>query len=321
MSYSMSKPLMYTLWIASPIAFAAFFAWGHVINNYWMPIGLFIAYFIIIFGASFYMGYRAYSRNRAESEQYRKRQALSRLSGDDIRKAMERDLELPKEYSSLGRKMFLSLLVLIVLLIAVIFLYSLIFDRILGVVSAYMSGLNMSPKTLSFMEYFVTYLVVFGIWFLVFYLTARLTGIPYLTQGASAMQNIPYIPSKGVVFYRDAMILDDLYVIKAPIDAEKVIVDERRRFIEISLKSNTSGLPYRRLRIYARDPRGVWEKYVSKYLTATQIPVEEVRRQETEVEKPREYRCPYCGALLSEDWEYCPKCGRKIPWDELKGRY
>jgi len=322
MSYTtMSKPMMYLLWVVTPVAFAAIFAWGQVIRNYWISIGLFIAYFIIIFGASIFMGYKSYSKNRSESEQYRRRQALSRLTGEDIRKAMERDYELPREYSALSKKMFLNLGIMLALLIAVLVVYSALFNRISAAISILLGNYpSMAQSTLEFLRYFITYLIMFGIWFAVFYMVAKYTGLPYLSQSTSMMQNIPYIPTKGVTFYKDAMILDDLYVLKAPLDAESVTVDERRRFVEITLKKPTSTIPYRRLRIYARDPRGIWEKYVSKYLE-TQVKVEEVKRTEAEVEKPREYRCPYCGALLNEDWEYCPKCGRKIPWDELRRAY
>ncbi|WP_291764643.1 DUF2208 family protein [Caldivirga sp. UBA161] len=321
MSYTMaSKTMMYVLWVVTPVAFAAFFAWGQVIKNYWMPIGLFIAYFILIFGISAYAGYKSYSRNRREGDQYRRRQALSRLTGDDIRKAMERDYELPKEYSALSKKMFLNLGIMIVLLVAVLLVYSTLFNKIAEVISALLGNTTMAQSTAVFLRYFITYLIMFGIWFAVFYVVAKYTGLPYLSQNTSMMQNMPYIPTKSVAFYKDAVIFDDLYVLKAPLDADSVMVDEKRRFVEIVLKKPMSNLPYRRLRIYARDPRGIWEKYVSKYLEA-QVKVEEVKRPEPEPEKPREYRCPYCGALLSEDWEYCPKCGRKIPWDELRKAY
>lgn len=321
MSYTtMSKPLMYLLWVVTPVAFAAIFAWGQVIRNYWISIGLFIAYFIIIFGFSMYVGYRSYVRNRNESEQYRRRQALSRLTSEDIRKAMERDYELSKEYSALSKKMFLNLGLMIVLLVAVLLVYSILFNKILSLVTLIFTNVTLPQSTVEFMRYFITYLVMFGVWFAVFYVVAKYTGLPFLSQGASTMQNIPYIPTKSVAFYKDAVIFDDLYVLKAPLEADNVMVDERRRFIEITLRKPTSSIPYRRLRIYVRDPKGIWEKYVSKYLEP-QVKVEEIKRPEAEVERPREYRCPYCGALLSEDWEYCPKCGRKIPWDELRRAY
>ena len=322
MSYaSTSKAFTYTFWIATPIAFAAVLAWGQAIRNWWVSVGLFVAYLVIILGISFYMGYRTYSTNRFEMEQYRRRQALSRLDRDDIVKAMEKDYELGREYSALSKRVLINLGILLALMVVVLVVYAVFYGRLASVVEYTLASVGFSSEFYRlFMTYFLTYLIMFAAWFMVFYLAARYSGLPYLTQSAaSALQNMPFIPTKGVVFYKDAMILDEMYVVKAPLDVDSVKIDERRRFVEITLKKPISTIPYRRLRIYARDPRGIWEKYISKYLTQG-IKVEEVRRMEVEEElRAREYRCPYCGALLSEDWEYCPKCGRKIPWDKLKG--
>ncbi|GGP19963.1 hypothetical protein GCM10007981_05780 [Thermocladium modestius] len=339
-----SGPVKYLFWVAAPIAFAAAAAWGEVAHNSWLSIGVFVGYLVIVFGAMIAMSYRTYRSNAAEIEKYKKQSALGKLDPDEIRKAMERDSELQKEYSQMSKGMFKNMFILLALLLVIIFIYPTLLSTVVNkfisaIITDYAAGLATFYR--SFLSYFFGYLVLFGVWFLVFYVLSRALKLPFAGQSANPMGNLPMIPSKGVIFYRDAFILDGSYIMRTPMAVKKVLINERRRFVEIELeqgpkdkKRNPMTMPYQRIRLYTKSPRELWNKVLSKYFQQASVEtierpqeavVEEQARDGAELQDKSQgkngenrYVCPYCGSPIMEGWEYCPKCGRKIPWDKLR---
>ncbi|MFP3305809.1 MAG: DUF2208 family protein [Thermocladium sp.] len=335
-----SGPVKYLFWVVAPIAFAAAAAWGQVAHNSWLSIGVFVGYLVIVFGIMIAMSYKSYKSNSVEIEKYKRQSALGKLDPDEIRKAMERDAELQKEYSQMSKGMFKNMFILLALLLVIIFIYPTLLSTVVNrfitaLIARYAVGMTVFYQ--DFLSYFIGYLVLFGVWFLVFYALSRVLKLPFAGQAANPMGNLPMIPSKGVVFYRDAFILDGSYIMKTPLAVKRILINEKRRFVEIELESKPQNqkrrgmqLPYQRIRLYTKSPKELWSKILSKYFQ--QVSVETIEKpQEAGVEEPNQqaggdggaeskekhYVCPYCGSPIEEDWEYCPKCGRKIPWNKL----
>ncbi len=91
------------------------------------------------------------------------------------------------------------------------------------------------------------------------YVVFKLLNMPFMSTSVQ-ITNYPYTVTKELVIFRDAMLIDGMYLLKSPIPVKQVIINEKRRFIEFELTKPLAGLPYTRVRIYSKAPRDLWER-------------------------------------------------------------
>jgi len=178
--------------------------------------------------------------------------ALERLDSTDIAKLLERDTEYMKELTTIQKKQFRGLLLLLGLLFGFLILYT-------AFLGHYIHAAVSSIQNV-FLRHFAESLLYLAIFFAAYILLIR-----FFRISPRAITDIPYTPMRSLVIYKDAIILDDIYLLKAPILAKKVTIDDRRKFIEIELEDKYGEkVQLRKVRLYVKSPRELWEQVLSK---------------------------------------------------------
>ncbi len=91
------------------------------------------------------------------------------------------------------------------------------------------------------------------------YVIFRIMRMPFMTTNVQ-ITDYPYTVTKELIIFRDAMLIDGMYLLKSPIQVRQIVINEKRRFIEFQLSKPLSGLPYTKIRIYHKSPRDLWDR-------------------------------------------------------------
>ncbi|WP_069807363.1 DUF2208 family protein [Vulcanisaeta thermophila] len=269
-----NKVLRYVWPIAFTIVFALVGAWGEITGNTYITMVVIIAYLVVFFGIVIAIGIRSTRARLREIENYMKSTrggAVEKLTRDDFMKAMEKDPEYASETNRFVKSQLKNLIVLMVVLIGLIILYTYVLSGPFVTLSKYLAthfniGAALKPWFTSTVEqanlfyaYFIDYLIYFAVFFVLMYVIFRLTRTPFMTTNVQ-ISNFPYTVTKELIIYKDAMLLDGMYLLKSPISIKSLMINEKRRFIEFELSKPLPGLPYTRIRIYYKSPRELWEE-------------------------------------------------------------
>ncbi len=211
-------------------------------------IGGFFAYFI---GKSIW----TFKKRMNEVKEYLrsiKTGAIEKLDASDLTKLLERDSEFLSELTSIQKKQLKSIMLIFLSIIIVFALYTLFLH---AYVERALIGVK-QPFLRSFIESLIYLAILFGVYI------AFIRAFKISPQLAS---NIPYTPMKSLVIYKDAIILDDLYLLRAPVPARNVVINDYRKYIEIELDDEYSKkIQLKRIRLYVRNPRELWNEVLSK---------------------------------------------------------
>lgn len=238
-------------------------AWSEVTGNSWLTPVLVITYITLFFGVMIGIGVKNFRKRMREVRQYLssiKSGAVEKLTKDDIVKVLEKDAEYVRETSTYTKKQLKNMGIMLIIFIVIAVSYSTFLSHHLDVLSKSL-GTNLGLSV--FWLKFVKYLIYFAILLAFLIIIPRIFGFHLFPKTESL--GIPYIPLKEIVFYKDAIILDNMYLLKAPLKVKQVIVNEKRRFIELEF-SEVQALPSTKLRIYVKSPRDFWENLLSRYV-------------------------------------------------------
>ncbi|MFB6469977.1 MAG: DUF2208 family protein [Vulcanisaeta sp. AZ3] len=268
------KLIRYVWPIAFVLVFAAVGAWGNVAHEPSITFMLTIAYLAIFFGIVMGMGIKSTRGRLKEIENYTKMGrsgAVEKLTHDDFVKAMEKDPEYAQEMNKFVKSQMKNLIIMMVVLIGLLVLYTYVLSGPFISFSKYISnfiniGAYLKPwftptieEANLFYAYFIDYLIYFGVFFVLMYVVFRLMRMPFMTMNVQ-ISDFPYTVTKELIVFKDAMLIDGMYLLKSPIMAKQVVINEKRRFVEFELSKPLLGLPYTKVRIYNKSPRELWER-------------------------------------------------------------
>ncbi len=269
-----SKVLRYIWPIAFTIVFAVVGAWGNIAHEASITYIIVIAYLAIFFGIVIVMGIRSTRTRFREIEEYMKVSktgAVEKLTRDDFMKAMEKDPEYMQETNKFVKSQMKNMVVLMVVLIGLLMLYTYVLSGPFISLAKYISntvniGYYLKPwftQTIEeanlFYAYFIDYLIYFGVFFVLMYVIFRVMRMPFMTTNVQ-ISNFPYTINKELIVFKDAMLIDGMYLLKSPIPVKQVVINEKRRFVEFELVKPLPGFPYSKIRIYHKSPRELWDK-------------------------------------------------------------
>ncbi|ADY00793.1 hypothetical protein VMUT_0582 [Vulcanisaeta moutnovskia 768-28] len=269
-----SKVLRYLWPILFTIVFALVGAWGNVSHETSITYIIVIAYLAIFFGIVITIGIRSTRVRFREIEEYMKSTksgAIEKLTRDDFMKAMEKDTEYAQEMNKFVKAQMKNLVILMVVLIGLLMLYTYVLSGPFITLAKYISnavniGYYLKPWFTQTIEeanlyyaYFIDYLIYFGVFFVLMYVIFRMMRMPFMTTNVQ-VTDYPYTVTKELIIFKDAMLIDGMYLLKSPIPVKQIIINEKRRFIEFQLSKPLSGLPYTKIRIYHKSPRELWDK-------------------------------------------------------------
>lgn len=269
------KVLRYLWPIIFTIVFAVVGAWGgNIAHETSITYVIVIAYLAIFFGIVIVMGIRSTRTRFREIEEYMKVSktgAVEKLTRDDFMKAMEKDPEYMQETNKFVKSQMKNMVVLMVVLIGLLMLYTYVLSGPFISLAKYISntvniGYYLKPwftQTIEeanlFYAYFIDYLIYFGVFFVLMYVIFRVMRMPFMTTSVQ-ISNFPYTINKELIIFKDAMLIDGMYLLKSPIPVKQVIINEKRRFVEFELVKPLPGFPYSKIRIYHKSPRELWDK-------------------------------------------------------------
>ncbi|MFP3216508.1 MAG: DUF2208 family protein [Vulcanisaeta sp.] len=268
------KVLRYVWPVVFVLAFAALGAWGNIAHETFIVWVLVIIYLAAFFGIVIALGIKNTRARLREIENYMKTNrggAVEKLTRDDFIKAMEKDPEYVEETSRFVKSQLKNLVILMVVLIGLLVLYTYVLSGPFIVLARYIANslniggylkpwfTNTIEEANQFYAYFIDYLIYFGVFFVLMYVVFKLLNMPFMSTSVQ-ITNYPYTVTKELVIFRDAMLIDGMYLLKSPIPVKQVIINEKRRFIEFELTKPLAGLPYTRVRIYSKAPRDLWER-------------------------------------------------------------
>jgi uncharacterized membrane protein len=268
------KVLRYVWPVVFVLAFAALGAWGNIAHETFIVWVLVIIYLAAFFGIVIALGIKNTRARLREIENYMKTNrggAVEKLTRDDFIKAMEKDPEYVEETSRFVKSQLKNLVILMVVLIGLLVLYTYVLSGPLIVLARYIANslniggylkpwfTNTIEEANQFYAYFIDYLIYFGVFFVLMYVVFKLLNMPFMSTNVQ-ITNYPYTVTKELIIFRDAMLIDGMYLLKSPIPVKQVIINEKRRFIEFELTKPLAGLPYTRVRIYSKAPRDLWER-------------------------------------------------------------
>ena len=269
-----NKVLRYVWPIAFVLAFAIVGAWGNVAHETFVTWIIVIAYLVIFFGIVIAIGIRSTRVRFREIEEYMKSTrtgAIEKFTHDDFIKAMEKDPEYVQETNRFVKSQMKNLIILMVVLIGLLLLYTYVLSGPFIALAKYISnsiniGYYLKPwftPTLQeanlFYAYFIDYLIYFGVFFILMYVIFRIMRMPFMTTNVQ-ITDYPYTVTKELIIFRDAMLIDGMYLLKSPILVKQVVINEKRRFVEFQLSRPLTGLPYTKIRIYHKSPRDLWDR-------------------------------------------------------------
>ncbi len=222
---------------------------------------LVIVYIVAIMGAMFAKVGLAFRKRMKEVHEYLKNVktgALERLSSADLSKLIEKDTEYVRELVSIQKRQLRNVLITLGTFFAIFIIYSIFFSKY---VATLFSGIKNT-----FWRTFLQTLTYFSIFVVAWFVMVRALKI----HPMGAMVEIPYTPMRSLVIYRDAIILDEIYLLRAPIKAKKVVINERRKYIEIELEDDyAKQYQLRKIRLYVRSPKDLWNDVLSKMIQVT----------------------------------------------------
>lgn len=268
------KVLRYVWPVVFVLVFAALGAWGNIAHETFIVWVLVIVYLAVFFGIVIALGIKNTRARLREIENYMKTNrggAVEKLTRDDFIKAMEKDPEYAEETSRFVKSQLKNLVILMVVLIGLLVLYTYVLSGPFIVLARYIANslniggylkpwfTNTIEEANQFYAYFIDYLIYFGVFFVLMYVVFKLLNMPFMSTNVQ-ITNYPYTVTKELVIFRDAMLIDGMYLLKSPIPVKQVIINEKRRFIEFELTKPLAGLPYTRVRIYSKAPRDLWER-------------------------------------------------------------
>ncbi|MCG2869340.1 MAG: DUF2208 domain-containing protein [Vulcanisaeta sp.] len=268
------KVLRYVWPVVFVLAFAALGAWGNIAHETFIVWVLVIIYLAAFFGIVIALGIKNTRARLREIENYMKTNrggAVEKLTRDDFIKAMEKDPEYVEETSRFVKSQLKNLVILMVVLIGLLVLYTYVLSGPFIVLARYIANslniggylkpwfTNTIEEANQFYAYFIDYLIYFGVFFVLMYVVFKLLNMPFMSTNVQ-ITNYPYTVTKELIIFRDAMLIDGMYLLKSPIPVKQVIINEKRRFIEFELTKPLAGLPYTRVRIYSKAPRDLWER-------------------------------------------------------------
>jgi uncharacterized membrane protein len=268
------KVLRYVWPVVFVLAFAALGAWGNIAHETFIVWVLVIIYLAAFFGIVIALGIKNTRARLREIENYMKTNrggAVEKLTRDDFVKAMEKDPEYVEETSRFVKSQLKNLVILMVVLIGLLVLYTYVLSGPFIVLARYIANslniggylkpwfTNTIEEANQFYAYFIDYLIYFGVFFVLMYVVFKLLNMPFMSTNVQ-ITNYPYTVTKELVIFKDAMLIDGMYLLKSPIPVKQVIINEKRRFIEFELAKPLAGLPYTRVRIYSKAPRDLWER-------------------------------------------------------------
>ncbi|MGC8543387.1 MAG: DUF2208 family protein [Vulcanisaeta sp.] len=269
-----NKVFRYVWPIAFVLAFAIIGAWGNVAHETFVTWILVIAYLVIFFGIVIAIGIRSTRARLREIEDYMKTSktgAIEKLTRDDFMKAMEKDPDYVQETNRFVKAQLKNMVILMVVLIGLLILYTYVLSGPFISLAKYISnsiniGAYLKPWFTStiqeanlFYAYFIDYLIYFGVFFVLMYVIFRVMRMPFMTTNVQ-ITDYPYTVTKELIIFRDAILIDGMYLLKSPIPVKQIVINEKRRFIEFELSKALPGLPYTKVRIYNKSPRELWEK-------------------------------------------------------------
>mgnify|MGYP000330093238 CR=1 FL=1 len=245
-----TRHLSYVLGIAAMVAFA-------YMTSYYpeMLSTFFIAYMGVVLLATLLITGKSASRLVKDLEYVSAGRKIFSAKKDTVNKLKLLDSEnLAKE---LKGQSVLALLYIIPLIVffAVVFLPG-AREGIIGVFRGLFGGFIADEHLLSFMSYLAFYFL----FFLFSLCTTLLSRVTYRTLGGMLI-----VPQKYLVTDR-GLILDDRTPLKFPLKDALLKLDERRRFVEITVKSSAQGTGTVRYRLYTRQPQGLYS-LLSKMLS------------------------------------------------------
>ena len=227
-------------------------AYNNPVFNY-----IVIAYIIALFAIFIGQAGITFRRKMKEVREYIKNVkhgAIERLAAQDLMKLIEKDSEYISEITKIQKRQFKNILVVFGILMLLVLLYM----TVLGKFISSMLSIIHDKFWRAFCETF-TYFSILIIIYVVLMKYLR------LTPSSHMVIDIPYAPMRSLVIYRDAIILDDVYLLKAPIKAKKVVINEKRRFVELELDDDYSrNVGIRRVRLYVKTPKELWNDVLSK---------------------------------------------------------
>ncbi len=252
-------------------------AYSNPIYNY-IVIGYIVALFAV-FIAQAGITFRRKIKEVREYLKNVKHGALERLSTQDLMKLVEKDSEYISEITKIQKKQFKNILVIFGVLMLLVLLYTTVLGRF---ISDMLSVVH-NKFWRAFFETF-TYFSILIVIYVVLMKYLR------LTPSSHMVIDIPYAPMRSLVIYRDAIILDDVYLLRAPIKAKRVVINERRRFVEMELEDDYSRkIGIRRVRLYVKSPKELWNDVLSKIVqvreTTQHIPISRESEESKESKK------------------------------------
>ncbi|NPA99911.1 MAG: DUF2208 domain-containing protein [Crenarchaeota archaeon] len=229
-------------------------AYNSPIYNY-IIIG-YIAALFIAFMAQAGLTFRKKMREVKEYLKNVKHGAVERLATQDLMKLIEKDSEYISEITRIQKKQFKNILIVFGILMVLVLLYMTVLGRFISMI--------LSTVSSKFWRAFLETFIYFSILIVIYIAMMRALKLTPSSPG-QMMIDIPYAPMRSLVIYKDAIILDDIYLLKAPIKARKVIINEKRRFIEIELEEEyAKKVGIRRVRLYVKNPKELWNECLSK---------------------------------------------------------
>ncbi len=230
------------MYAASLLAFAALAA---VFPEHYLYI--IVGWIGIFLGVTVAFGVRNVRRLTRAAMEIRKTRQLLKLDQKDVQKAMEKDRELQAEYRSFARQNMRMLLYMMLAMVLILTLvptaYAVIYGGIVG-----LTGSDVLAR-------FVQFVAVFGVFALVFRRVFRPPTAMFPTL------------VKQLEVHESGIILNGMQGYKAPLEVEYVKVSRERRFIEF----RTKGSQPQRIRMYVKDPEGVWKDYLSRLIKADRV--------------------------------------------------
>lgn len=269
-----NKVFRYVWPIAFVLVFAIVGAWGNIAHETSITWIIVIAYLAIFFGIAIAIGIRSTRVRFREIEEYMKMTksgAVEKLTRDDFMKAMEKDPEYIQETNRFVKSQMKNMVILMVVLIGLLLLYTYVLSGPFIALAKYISdtvdiGYYLKPwftptvqEANLFYAYFIDYLIYFGVFFILMYVIFRIMRMPFMSMNVQ-ITDYPYTVTKELIIFRDAMLIDGMYLLKSPIQVKQIVINEKRRFIEFQLSKPLSGLPYTKIRIYHKSPRDLWDK-------------------------------------------------------------
>ncbi|NPA23055.1 MAG: DUF2208 domain-containing protein [Crenarchaeota archaeon] len=234
-------------------------AYNSPIYNY-IIIG-YIAALFIAFMAQAGLTFRRKMKEVREYVKNVKHGAVERLASQDLMKLIEKDSEYISEITKIQKKQFKNILIVFGILMILVLLYMTVLGRFISMILATVSS--------KFWRAFLETFIYFSILIVIYIAMMRVLKLTPSSPG-QMMLDIPYAPMRSLVVYKDAIILDDIYLLKAPIKAKKVIINEKRRFIEIELDEEyAKKVGVRRVRLYVKAPKELWNECLSKIVQVT----------------------------------------------------